>query len=872
MQRLRVLLQTFVDDTNAAPLIKSEACKVLLVGFTLFFPSPQEQAALLLELLEGGARLSPGRAQLRELLLDQLPQWSGASAIFLMAPAVASADQMAVDAPKPGVVTQPIGEAEKQAYRLVFALVDTCVDEATRTINAIGSGAPPQLRLSAALRLLLVLQRDLAASKQYRAQFLRYACELLQKARVLLDLAASKSPKTHVADALKCTVVGIVLQSLAVTLCRKPLVQDVTFVTELLPALRKLISTLDQLTHLLPETAAADQLYLARLGRKEPKRVVVETKHPYPHGKNQLKETVTFPGAEALSLRFDSRSATANAGSDLLQMFKNDQLSEAVANTTDGNPLFFSGKNWPCTPLHIPGDTVTFLFTATTRADPLASVQPQRFGFRCVVSPVAASSTPAEPLLTHWLLDLENSLAQLSVRCAKSLVAGEPFSPLELRAMSWLNSPLLRGGLETAADATPTATTKWVDELLAGTGSGAALYEWMKAQTRGTRPQASAESIQHVETAERHLIAAILKHTGLLADAVAFSALLLAAKNPASNSHEQLFAVADVACGVARQLAYRAQVLSKWQRAANEEPSSFDWSLDHATLRDLAVFKGVDSGDKDLVQQLTDKLRQEFSLRSDAPLPNAYELVSRPLIDRAKLLLRVKTPTPAEAPAAEKANPFALHRPASLMQSSDDNGRPSERDMLRSMSAFHETEALQQRSRKKALEELKTKAFSRRVKELRNWLSAYKGWRRLIASGAEDKKDLPPQNPLAAVAAFVESANFSSEQVQGLIKVHRTRAASRTQGLSFICELLELHGFASVRHQVLGAATSLFHNGHYLDHVQSAGGDLVRQVRAVFAQLFEQVARLLQVPGLDPVSKTLALGIFAMRYAITCLV
>src|SRR5262249_12808678 len=151
-----------------------------------------------------------------------------------------------------------------------------------------------------------------------------------------------------------------------------------------------------------------------------------------------------------------------------------------------------------------------------------------RYGYRCTVTAVEAPQHTT--LLPHWLLDLESAVAQLAVRFVTALVEGDAFSAKELRCMQWLDSPLLRGGPE-AADSTPFLTA-----LARGGAEAGPLFSWMKSATRGVRAQATAETQAWLDEAERAVVAAMLKHCGLVAEAQAFAKLLAAAGASASSN------------------------------------------------------------------------------------------------------------------------------------------------------------------------------------------------------------------------------------------------------------------------------------------------------------------------------------------------
>jgi len=148
-------------------------------------------------------------------------------------------------------------------------------------------------------------------------------------------------------------VVRIALPALVTALSRRVHARDAAFAAAILEPLINLLGAVDSLCKLTPDTKASDARYLNRLGGKKDSKVVVETKHPYPYGKNQFKETVTIPGAEALALRFDPKCRTSSSSSDILQLYTSATLDTALLK--DGNPVYFAGTNWPKQTIIVPG-------------------------------------------------------------------------------------------------------------------------------------------------------------------------------------------------------------------------------------------------------------------------------------------------------------------------------------------------------------------------------------------------------------------------------------------------------------------------------------------------------------------------------------
>jgi len=149
---------------------------------------------------------------------------------------------------------------------------------------------------------------------------------------------------------------------------------------------------------------------------KKDRKFIVQTKHPYPYGRNQFKETVTIPGATALLLHFDPQSRTASSSSDVLQLFYANP-DQPVPREGSSDPIYFSGTNFPRHSVTVEGDTVTFIFNSGSRPDSHNKNSPSRWGFRCIVTELT-SSTSFQPAMDHWSLDLECNLGVLCGKCS----------------------------------------------------------------------------------------------------------------------------------------------------------------------------------------------------------------------------------------------------------------------------------------------------------------------------------------------------------------------------------------------------------------------------------------------------------------------
>lgn len=510
-----------------------EACSVLALGFELFF-TQDEQINFLVDLLASAKTSSTDKLMLSTLLV-QLLEWDHVTDILLEReiPKV-SEDKMEVDsqattAPTVASGIQPTSSKRKNAYRLLVALVNYVFDETKTTIDQIAAEDNTKNILvcalvTPALRLLLALQRSLVIDPIYSSLLAQYATELLTSSISLFDYVNSRYveslPNERLENALRNSLPGVLLPALTTALSAPHFTSSSsTFPTTSLALLLRAVHSVDRLTHRLPDALAADDRYVRRQRTDMDRRIMVETTHPYAHGPNQIKQTVSIPGAKSLLLVFDPRSRTTNSSSDILQLFHSAAMTEApILNPRDGSP-FLAGSNWPHQ-MAIDGDSVTFVFSANSRAEKGggASAAAQRWGFRCIVSDLNARA--AEPL-SHWLLDLENTLVHLTGRCIATLIEGSPVTEQERAASPWIEDELLWGGLEE-----PGQLDLFLVELIDGNGQADLLFRWGQKQTKG-RPIVSPVAAKFVDAAERLVVASILKHLGLCSEVYSYHLLLI---------------------------------------------------------------------------------------------------------------------------------------------------------------------------------------------------------------------------------------------------------------------------------------------------------------------------------------------------------
>ncbi len=332
--------------------------------------------------------------------------------------------------------------------------------------------------------------------------------------------------------------------------------------------------------------------------------------------------------------------------------------------------------------------------------------------------------------------------------------------------------------------------------------------------------------------------------------------------------------IAQEASKICTNLQLKGQAENVWRVAVKEKQSleqfSTFWKEEKSEkLAEMCEMKGVEYDSKDeaaTIDNLYERLKEDLLAEdnqiknNNSTEPNSYAIMAAPVIERSKLLLRMRPAKKTiEHPTAESPNPFAIHRdkpsgsttnrtndtdnnnnnnntfiapanpttntsPAtnnnnstaanttnnnamlgsSPMDNSNTMGSPT---MLRSSSYYPKTQTTISKEAKKARVEQNNKAFNRRVKELRKWLQAFKSWKQWHEGVAA------PTSPIHAVSAFVQSSPLTTQELEELLQVHVLRARSRIDGLRYYHQLLGLVSFAVTRHQLLGSLGAPLCNG-----------------------------------------------------------
>lgn len=739
--------------------------------------------------------MSPAKLQFLENLLEQLAGTDRACDLLLEIKESKSADSMDIETESSANMNIEQSEDNNLTQisrRLLNALQDYAYFEGVNNIQRGYEGTQhfTYPLLSPILRILITVQRELVHDVSFHSYLCAYVSNLFFRCQSLIEHIL-KGEEVKNAEFLNCilqsTMLGVVLHSLITSLYGNSNTLDREFIDTVLPQLMKLLSSVDLLNQQLPAAKEADIQYVNNnsISKKESK-IKVETKHPYLQGKNQLKQTVTIKGAQALALHFDARSQTANSSSDVLQLFQNSAMTAQIINPKDRKPFLFSGTSFPKRPIIIAGETVTFLFTANSRFDPKNVDNRTRWGFKCRVTEVVLSNK-YKPILNHWLLDIENSLALLCGKFCSQLVAGKALSEHEIVFHSCLESRILRGGLSHSEkdifhlEQDQVHTSPFIQQLIFGKGEGEEFYRWME-KLRG-RLMLTSLTKQPLEKAERFILATMLHHLNLTGF-VSQNAKTISKKD--SFPEKELFIlIAKEAEKILISIQKTGQLENVWRANIEEKPTlegfMKQWKEEkRERIMEICQFKKIDwveNEENKALEELYHKLQQDIQNVSSTLLQNPYEHVASSIIEKAQILLQIECSIESNVPTSSNY-------------------------------------------------------FKNYLEEIRQWLqgdfSSSKGEKAL-----SNKKNL----------------NLTAIELQKILNSQISRAHSRIEGLKFFNQLFQLVSFHSTKQQVLNSISSyppLANAGHYLRNISAIGKQLASEVSSHFASLFHQLVKIIE--------------------------
>eukprot|EP01125_Pyxidicula_operculata_P006688 TRINITY_DN229_c1_g1_i2.p1 TRINITY_DN229_c1_g1~~TRINITY_DN229_c1_g1_i2.p1 ORF type:complete len:4506 (-),score=1363.41 TRINITY_DN229_c1_g1_i2:44-12730(-) len=882
---LKNLLLRFISSPpieSASNVIQSTCMDALTVGFLLFYRKPEERLEFLLEILEK-SKSNPFCDVLAGKLIAELAQWYRVGE--MLTDETKQKETKKEDKKTKEKFTKVSGiekvreefTTNKTAKNFLIALVEYAVKEVKTNIG--NSKQVKSVAVSPIVKLLLTLQREIIANTFGRQLLLEYTRFTFQICSDLLNeilnnhkdlFLVTKENKCLYDNICQTSIIGVVLRSLILGLCRKNHNFSSEIINELFPHLLKLMNSVDEINKVHPYAKQSDNQYLKANIKKERKQMI-ETKHPYPQGKYYFKETVSFPGCQSLLLSFDTQSKTCSQ-SDCLQIVQGTSKSFS-------QPLLY-GNNFPKN-LVIDGDTVTFMFKSSVRYSQKTNLA-SRWGFRCYVSEISTSASSQQPI-SYWHLDMQNSLAILCGKLASILVEGEPVSESEEKVNNWLLNNLLQGGLDECASKVDQSCIEWL-QAFTEMNEVPQLFKWIKSQD--IQPMMPKSKSEHLEKVERYVLAAMFKHMYLVNDAILLSKLIEEKQNIPGDIQAKFKFLGRKVQQISKWILQKGQMEQEWQIAVQENDGVdfFErYRQQPEKLAEMCEMKGVEFSlmdTEETMKMLIKKLQEDIeALKNDQKNPNfvppnAFEKVSKPVVERMKFLLKL---TPAYGvlnhPSAFESNPFSATSDAldAFRKSQPDATNMSDIDfhpLSRSLSVLPSALTSSEKEKLRELEYQKERAFGRRVSELRKWIHSYHSWQKwrestLLIKGLKES-EIPPSSPIMAIVSFAENSTMNLVDLEKSVKTHVNRAKTRVQGLKYLHNLIQSGSFSSVRHQILNQIRSTFRKclskSHFLDNISSCGHDLTLSVENNFTLLFEELVKILGNTTSDTTSRLLSLG------------
>uniref|UniRef100_A0A1X7UQ08 HECT domain-containing protein n=1 Tax=Amphimedon queenslandica TaxID=400682 RepID=A0A1X7UQ08_AMPQE len=171
---------------------------------------------------------------------------------------------------------------------------------------------------------------------------------------------------------------------------------------------------------------------------------LIETVHPV-RDNYKFKETVSFPRAKHLYLKFDPRSSS-QYDYDKVQVFAGSSPSCPKVVEYGGNTHGFGsrsvlGKGWPKDIVKVDGDTVTITFEMKSGREH-STPDKAMWGFSCIVRPQETAEESSGGL--PFLIDIYLSLSSISCSLIGQLFVGAPPTSDEIKCGSLMESLLLQ--------------------------------------------------------------------------------------------------------------------------------------------------------------------------------------------------------------------------------------------------------------------------------------------------------------------------------------------------------------------------------------------------------------------------------------------
>lgn len=250
---------------------------------------------------------------------------------------------------------------------------------------------------------------------------------------------------------------------------------------------------------------------------------ILESPHTYPAIASSIIQEARIEGASFLSLVFDEKCSTASPG-DYLQIFEDASCLKPI-----GDRCFVD--RWPRY-LTIPGEVVYFKFNSEAPRSVSQDIA-SRWGYRCKVTGYIPASLMQRRSLP-WSIHLEKTLCCLAGQLSGSLITGDPVS--EYEQIHFASNPLF--------DATDATTSRVFEEfstnLIKNVGNGETFSNWANNTIDANRPLPLLRI--PIKNAERAVLAALLHHLNLTAEAIQQSVIFdVNIPNTSESTLENLF-------------------------------------------------------------------------------------------------------------------------------------------------------------------------------------------------------------------------------------------------------------------------------------------------------------------------------------------
>ncbi|KAL6075983.1 putative ubiquitin-protein ligase [Balamuthia mandrillaris] len=359
-------------------------------------------------------------------------------------------------------------------------------------------------------------------SQLFQAYFtliLDKSSQVIKMSQEFISMRQTRENAAALLHLLNSTFVGKLLPGLLVSL--SALMEKLAIqsnLTQIAGALASLLTSIDTLYKLC---SLDDAVSTAAIPYRKSEPLVVETNHPY---HENVVKNVSMPGAAFLQLKFDPKCCTSV--DDRLQLScKPDKrqllsIESILQNNTSSSATSLGGADdWPKDAFYVPGSSASFAFESL-------DINTNKWGWSCKIvaftleQPIDEKNETVASTMS-WLRDFERTVACLVSRGVSLLIKGSKLSD-EIKLNKWLDSILFCGGLENELNSTerphsssslPSSpsrgeqpipmehTRTFLEDFIYGKGEGKVLFEMAHA--------------------ERAVIAAMLKHTNLVVEAIA---------------------------------------------------------------------------------------------------------------------------------------------------------------------------------------------------------------------------------------------------------------------------------------------------------------------------------------------------------------